>query len=149
MQLMHINKFSTHKLQLIGNKLIYLLLYLFSWEGFATVLSMQNTQHFTICLWNHIQKTYIKLAETYFVIHMKWVTLLCTESLAAYSCPISKPFEVLCYHQTPHMQPWNPVKFIQFGFMEAFYSNRLCKFLFVQALTNVINLYMPGMVFTF
>jgi hypothetical protein len=91
------------------------------------------------------KKTHIKLAETYFVIHMKWVTLLCSESLAAYSCPISKPFEVPCYHQTPHMQPWNPVKFIQFGFIEAFYSNRLlCKFLFVQELTDVINLMWLG-----
>jgi len=104
-QVMHINKFIANKLQLVGNKLIYLFLCLFSWEDFATVLSMQSTHHFTKCLWNQIQKTNNRVTETYFVIHMKWVTLLCTESLAAYSCPISKPFEAPCYHQTPHMQP--------------------------------------------
>jgi len=54
MQVRHINKFITNKLQLVGNKLIYLFLYLFSWDDFATVLSMQSTHHFTKYLWNQI-----------------------------------------------------------------------------------------------
>jgi len=40
MQVMHINKFITHKLQLVGKKTYLFTLYLFSWEGFTTVLSM-------------------------------------------------------------------------------------------------------------